>query len=131
PRVALTGRVGAFRIVFRGHDGNGRRRTRHLAQLAADAHLQPVAVAAQLVAPAEPLGARLLLVRVRDGLFLAEQNAQGRSHALGDRLQHSASLLAPNPAPAQPHSATPAAVTTKFRNDSGSITFQPKSIKRS
>src|SRR5690606_33273039 len=125
-------RVRRLWIVLRRHDGDRRRGARHLAELAADAHLKAVVVPAQFVAAPEPRAAGLLLFGIPHGHLFAEQVAQGGAHALCNASNHPLSTPSHNEQESTTQkSATAIAVPTRLRTASGSITFQPKFIRRS
>jgi hypothetical protein len=64
-----------------GLDGDGQRRTGRLAQLAGDAALLAVRIAAQRVQAAEARRNGRLLLRILDGELALEQVAAGQPHA--------------------------------------------------
>src|SRR5215218_2549589 len=87
-RVPLPDRVAGLRGVVGPLDVDGVGRAGVGAQLAADAPLQPVGVAVELVAAVEPGRGRLLLLRVLHGVALAEHAPEGDRQPLQDLAGH-------------------------------------------
>src|SRR5690606_11751375 len=87
--VVARGATGAVVALVR-FDGDGQRRTYGFAQLARDAALFPVGVAAQGMQPAEPRRGRRLFHRVAQGDLALEEVLARQAHALEQFGQHQA-----------------------------------------
>src|SRR5215218_4749555 len=87
-RVPLPDRVAGLRGVVGPLDVDGVGRAGVGAQLAADAPLQAVGVAVELMAAVEPGRGRLLLLRVLHGVALAEHAPEGDRQPLQDLAGH-------------------------------------------
>src|SRR5712691_3887612 len=83
--VALAWRDAVLVGVLRGDDQDAANRARRGAQLAADAALEPVLIAPQVVPTAVALGPRRLLLRVHGRDHRREEFAQGRLQPGGQR----------------------------------------------
>src|SRR5215212_988914 len=160
-RVPLPDRVAGLRGVVGPLDVDGVGRAGVGAQLAADAPLQAVRVAVELVAAVEPGRGRLLLLRVLGGVALAEHAPEGDRQPLQDLAGHhgveppgavrsalslseegsrnesssrtSSTAMAPNSTWRGRLMSTTrtTAVTATQARATGISTFQPKSISRS
>src|SRR5690606_24778589 len=123
---------GAARVVLAllGVDGDRQRRAHRLAQLAGDAALLAVGIAAQRVQPAEARRLRDLLHRVHHRVLGAPQVLEGQRHAGQHLDQHQAPGPGNEFAHHAPASNTPKyainAVTAIQAIDSGMNTFQPR-----
>src|SRR5258705_7074872 len=87
--VVAGGAPGAI-VTLLAFDGDRERRADRLAQLAGDAALLPIGVAAQRVQPAEARALRRLLLRIHDGDLAGEHVAAREPQALQQLGEHEA-----------------------------------------